>query len=297
MHNSERTILVTGATGRQGTAVVKALLASGMTPKALVRSTSRPGAMRLKKLGVELVNGDLNDTASLKTAIDGCYGVFSLQNPWEWGDEVEIQQGKNVADAAKAADVKHFVYASVGAADTDTGIGHFQTKGIIEQYIKQLGLPATMIRPAAFMENFYILDVHKGILGGKYMDGIAGNKPVQLVCQEDIGAFAALVFSDPNRFIGQAITIAGDELTNVQIAERFSQVMGKKVKFWKMPGVMVRLLIGKDYHQVIQWANRSSGFGANILALKRDYPDVAWTTVEDWLIKEGWDRWNKRGKF
>ena len=98
----------------------------------------------------------MEDRAQLDAAFKGVYGVFSVQNFWlpNVGFEGEIRQGKNVADAAKAAGVQHLVYSSVGAAHRGMGQKHFESKWIIEQYIHSLDIPYTILRPAAFFENF-----------------------------------------------------------------------------------------------------------------------------------------------
>src|SRR3990172_1051221 len=149
-------ISVTGATGQQGGAVAGKLLADGWKVRALTRDTSKPAAQQLKALGAELVAGDMDNRAELDAAFEGAYGVFSVQNFWlpNVGFEGEIRQGKNVADAAKAAGIQHFVYSSVGAAQRGMGQKHFESKWIIEQQIHSLDIPYTILRPAAFFENF-----------------------------------------------------------------------------------------------------------------------------------------------
>ena len=173
--------------------------------------------------------------ASLERAAQGVYGIYSVQDFWSVGAKREVQQGKNLADAAKKAGVEHFVYSSVGGAERDSGIDHWESKWEIEKHIRRLGLPATMLRPAAFMENYYVDQVEIGILKGKLMDPIRADKPYQTIASDDIGAFAALAFERPNEFIGLELEIAGSELTNPEAAQVFSRVLGKTVKFRKLP--------------------------------------------------------------
>src|SRR5262249_25705297 len=154
---------------------------------------------------------------------------------WTVGARREVQQGKNMADAARAAGVNHFVYSSVGGAERKSGITHWETKWEIEKYIRKPGLPATFLRPAAFMENYYIAAVEIGILKGKLADPIRGDKPYQTIAVDDIGAFGALAFERPRDFIGIELEIAGSELTNIQAAEIFGRVLGKPVRFQKLP--------------------------------------------------------------
>ncbi|PWT89636.1 MAG: NmrA/HSCARG family protein [Acidobacteria bacterium] len=282
-------ILVTGATGRQGGAVIRHLLAQGKKLRALTRNPDSPAAHALTDQGVEVLSGDLEDPGSLERATRGAYGIYSIQDYWSVGARREVLQGKNLADAAKNAHVEHFVYSSVGGAERNSGIDHWESKWEIEKHIRKLGLPATMIRPVAFMENYYIDQVEIGILKGKLMDPIRGDKSYQTIASEDIGAFVALAFERPKEFIGSELEIAGSELTNLQAAEVFSRVLGRHVKFQRLPMPMVRLFLGKEFYQMFRWFN-SSGFQANIAELRRRYPEIHLQTLEEWLRKEGWHK-------
>src|SRR6516165_1448143 len=194
MLNADKLVLVTGATGRQGGAVIRHMLPKGWKLRALTRNPNNHAAQELARKGVEVVQGDLEDPASLDRAFRGVYGIYSVQDFWSIGAKREVQQGKNVADAAKKAGVKHFVYSSVGGAERNTGIPHWESKWEVEQTIRQLGLPATVLRPVAFMEMYYIDQVEIGILKGKLVDPIRADKPYQTITTDDIGAFAALAF-------------------------------------------------------------------------------------------------------
>src|SRR5262245_4205833 len=153
---NDKIIAVTGATGQQGGAVARKLLSDGWKIRALTRDPNKPAARALAEAGAELVPGDMDSRSELEAAFQGAYGAFSVQNFWlpEVGYDGEIRQGKNVADAAKAAGVQHLVYSSVGAAHRGMGQKHFESKWIIEQYIQSLELPYTILRPVAFFENF-----------------------------------------------------------------------------------------------------------------------------------------------
>ena len=194
-----------------------------------------------------------------------------------------------MADAARKAGVEHFVYSSVGGAERNSGIDHWESKWEVEKHIRKLGLPATMLRPAAFMENYYIDQVEIALLKGKLMDPIRADKPYQTIAADDIGAFAALAFSRPKEFIGAELEIAGSELTNPQAAQVFSRVLGKKIKFQKLPMPMVRLVLGKEFYQMFRWFN-AEGFKADIPELRRKYPEVRLQTLEEWLRAEGWHK-------
>jgi len=109
MENTDKTVLVTGATGRQGGAVIRHMLRNEWKLRALTRSPKAPAAQELTRQGVEVVQGDLEDAASLERAARGTYGVYSVQDFWSVGAKREVDQGKNLASAAKKAGVEHFV--------------------------------------------------------------------------------------------------------------------------------------------------------------------------------------------
>src|SRR5262249_98669 len=151
MSQADKTILVSGATGKQGGALLKYLLRNGWRIRALTRNPRGRAAQKLSESGVEVVQGDMDDVESLKRAARGVHGVYSVQDFWTVGAKREVQQGKNMADAARSTGVEHFVYSSVGGAERNSGITHWETKWEVENYIRKLGLAATVLRPAAFM--------------------------------------------------------------------------------------------------------------------------------------------------
>lgn len=291
MSNADKTVLVTGATGRQGRAVVRHLLPKGWKLRALTRNAATHVAKELAGQGVEVVQGDLEDAASLDRACRGVYGIYSVQDFWSVGAKREVQQGKNLADAAKKVGVQHFVYSSVGGAERNTGIPHWESKWEVEKHIRQLALPATIFRPAAFMEMYNVLEVEVGLLKGKLVDALRGDKPYQTIATDDIGAFVALAFERPKEFIGLELEIAGSELTNLDAAKVFSRVLARPVRFSKLPLPIVRLFMSKEFYKMFRWFN-GAGFKADIAALRRSYPEVHLHTLEEWLRKEGW---HKRG--
>src|SRR5215471_15872151 len=289
MVNGDRVVLVTGATGRQGGAAIRHMSSKGWRLRALTRDPDSHAARELARRGIEVLRGDLENPASLERAVQGAYGVYSVQDYWSVGARREVEQGTNLANVAKKAGVRHFVYSSVGGAERNSGIDHWESKWKIEKHIRALKLPATILRPAAFMEDYYVDQVEIGILKGKLMDPIRADKPYQTIATSDIGAFVALAFERPKEFIGEAVEIAGSELTNPEAAEVFSRVLGKPVKFQKLPMPMVRLFLGKEFYQMFRWFN-ASGFKADIEMLRRCHPEVHLRTLEEWLRDEGWQK-------
>ncbi|GAA4219945.1 uncharacterized protein YbjT (DUF2867 family) [Streptosporangium album] len=226
-----KTILVTGATGRQGGATVTHLLAGGWRVRALVRTPDGPAAQALARAGAEPVIGDLDDAGSMAAAIAGAHGVFGV-TPDDEDLEREVRRGRDLADVAADAGVGHFVFASVGGADRRTGIGYWESKWEIEQHIRAIGLPATVLRPVRFMENHAIPGLGLGgITDGVLTHLFAPDAPVQLIAAHDIGAFAALAFTHPAEYVGQAIEIAGDELTPAETVALIGRTLGREIGY------------------------------------------------------------------
>jgi uncharacterized protein YbjT (DUF2867 family) len=150
-------IVVTGATGLQGSAVSRQLLAQGWQVRGLTRNARSKKTAALAASGAQVVQGDMADPTTLGPAFAGAYGVYSVQNTMVSGVLGEIQQGKNVANAARQANVQHVVYGyvvygSAGTGACNTGVPSWDSKIVIEDHVKSLGLPLTILRPMAFME-------------------------------------------------------------------------------------------------------------------------------------------------
>lgn len=282
----DKMIAVTGATGQQGGAVARKLLADGWKVRALTRDVDKPAAKDLASMGAELVAGDMNHRAELDAAFKGAYGVFSVQNFWlpNVGFEGEIKQGENVADAAKDAGVRHLVYSSVGAAQRGMGQKHFESKWIIEQHIHALNIPYTILRPVAFFENFNW--ERAAILNGTFNAlGLRPEKERQLISVEDIGVFVALAFANPEQYLGKTIELAGDALTESQLADTFARVIGRPVKLTLPTGGNAR----RSDEEMIAMFKFFNGeaYDADIPALRKLHPGLL--TFEQYLRKNGWE--------
>lgn len=280
MDKTNKVILVTGSTGKQGGAAARYLLKDGWKVRALVRDENKNAAKELQKLGAELFKGDMADAASMDKALAGVYGVFSVQNFWEHGVDGERKQGMIVTDAAKKAGVKHFLYTSVGGAERKTNLPHFDVKFVIENHIKSLGIPYTIIRPVFFMENFNVW--FKPVeADGKTTLALAlkSDTKLQMIASDDIGAIAAIVFDDPEKYLGKEIEIAGDELTLSQMAKAFSKSLGKEVTTVELPVDVVRSG-SKEVGDMFQWFI-DHGYKADITNIKGIYPGLK--SFEQWL--------------
>jgi uncharacterized protein YbjT (DUF2867 family) len=274
MGNSTKAVLVLGATGKQGGAVTKHLLANGWKVRALVRDPNKEAAQTLRSQGVEVVQGDLNNPASITEAMQGMYGAFSVQSTFD--AEEEERQGKAVADAAKTVGIAHLVYSSVLGANLPMGIPLFAAKDHIEQHIHALKLPATILRPAMFMENFHFLTQQ---VNGQFLIPYIGspNRKVQVIAAYDIGAFAALAFDHPDIYLGKTLDIAGDEPTWTQIAAAMSKALGSPVSYQSKPETQEPTL--EAIRKVTAFLEQN-GDAADIPALRQRYPQLL--TFEAW---------------
>jgi uncharacterized protein YbjT (DUF2867 family) len=232
MDRSDRIILVTGATGHQGGAAARHLLADGWRVRAFVRDAEKPASRTLAEAGAEIAVGDLRDGASIDAAMTGAYGAYSVQTPRD-GIDTEIAEAHNLAEAAKAAGVEHIVYSSVIGADRPSEQPWVKSKHEIESWLADLGVPFTVLRPVTFMEN--LLGQKDEILGGKLKLPEPADYVHQRIAADDIGRFIALAFREPDRWIGTSMDIAGDEQTGSQAAEYLSRALGVAIEFEAAP--------------------------------------------------------------
>lgn len=280
-----KTILVTGATGKQGGAAARHLLDAGFDVRAMTRDPEKESARVLKDGGAEVVKGDFDDRASLERAVNGAYGVFSVQNFWETGYDREVEQGRRMADVAAAAGVEHFVYSSVGGAERDTGIPHFDSKAEVEEHVRSLDLPYTILRPVFFMDNWETDMLKDMVLGGTLAQPLSPDTPFQQIAVDDIGAFAAMAFDNPSRWIGRELEIAGDELTMTETAETFSRVIGREVNYYQVPWDDFREQAGEEYEVMYRWFE-DYGYEAEIDRLEREHPGLI--KFEEYLVAHEW---------
>lgn len=273
--NSERIVLVTGATGRQGGAVYRHLQKKGFKLRALVRDPNSNQARQLMGYGQEVFQGSLDDPDSLMHAMDGVYGVFSVQPH----SANEIQQGVAIIEAAKRQGVSHFVYSSVASADEETGIPHFESKVKVEEHLRSSGLQHTIVRPVFFMENW-----HRGfgasIRNGQLQQPLSPTAKLQMVAVDDIGAFAVLAFEHPGEWKNRTFSLAGDELSMQQIVSAFSRVTAREVKYLQVSWDQFEKNMGRELTVMYHWFEEK-GFHFNIEEVRREYPLTH--TFDRWL--------------
>ena len=284
--SGRKTIVVTGATGLQGGAVTRHLLSEGWHVRGLTRNAASKQAQALAATGAEVVQGDMGDPASLRPVFEGAYGVYSVQNPFIGGPEAEVAQGKNVADVAKETGIQHLVYGSAGTGKKGTGVPSWETKLQVEDHIKELGLPATIVRPMALMELMTHKKFFPAVGAWHVMPILMGrSRKVGWLCADDLGAIVARAFADPGRFIGQDLLLAGDVQSLAQCRAIFREVTGKNPSSFPMPVWLFKRFgfVGKDLTTMWNWL-RTEEIPLDTVPTREIHPDAL--TVRDWLVSQ-----------
>jgi len=286
--NKDRTILVSGATGQQGGAVLRHLRERHFPVRALTRDANSPKARALMNPGVEPVSADLDDPASLSRALDDVYGVYSVQSFTD-NQEEEVRQGNNLVDAANREEISHFVYSSVAAADAGTGIPHFESKGRIEEHLRNSGLPYTIFRPVFFMENW--LRVKDRIEAGTLSLPLKPETRLQMIAVDDIGAFVAKAFEHSGHWNGKTYELAGDERSMEEIAQALGRAAGRDVNYVQIPWDEFERNAGHEMTVMYRWFDET-GYHVDINAVREQHP--ALMTFELWLA-ENWPKATRAG--
>jgi uncharacterized protein YbjT (DUF2867 family) len=237
----------------------------------------------LAKAGATLVTAALEDTAAITKALEGATSLFAMTVP-SGGAHVERRQGIVAADAAKAAGV-HLVFTSVGSANRQTGIAHFDSKYEVEKHIAKIGVRATILAPVAFMENLYF--IKEQLANGIYASALPPTRALAQIAIADIGAVAVRVLEDAGRFTGKRFDLAGDELTGNDALAILSHVTGRPFSYYQVPLDVVRQRMGEDAVKMYEWFD-NVGFAVDRAALRREFPDIAFHDFESWVKRQDW---------
>lgn len=280
---STRTILVAGATGTQGGAVARELNARGYRVRGLTRDPNSDRARAMTALGIEMVQGDFDDPESLDHALAGAYGAFSVQQYRGVGVDGEIRQGKAFADAAKRAGVQHFIYTSVSKATLDTGVPQFESKLLLENYVRSLDIPFTIVRPASFMATFapWREDAENGRISGP----LPATLERVFIAPQDIGRLAAEAFDHPEEWLGRAEAIAGQKISYGEVAASMGRVLGHPVEYYQIPWDEFTATATPTAVAREGWYLDNSD-PIDVDALRTRYPWLM--TLEEYLRAEGW---------
>ena len=294
MPDPARPILVTGATGAQGGAVARALLARKRPVRALVRNPRSPAAQAVRGAGAELVAGDMEDAGSLAAAMEGVAGVFSVQVPDVQGNDSERRHGMALVAAARSAGVPHFVHTSVSGTAQRTGFPrwasgywsqkYWNDKWEIEEAVRSAGLAAwTVLRPAFLMDNFArpkVAWMFPHLAQGEIATALHDHTRIQLIAADDVGEFAAAAFEEPDRFSGHGVDLAAQALTMAEVAQTLAGVLGRPVSATALtPEQAIARGLHQGWVRSQEWTNEV-GYQADIEALARWR--IPLTSFESW---------------
>ena len=278
------TVVVTGSTGKQGGAVARGLLERGHKVRAVTRDPNSSRAKSLAHGGATIVAASLDDSAAIKKALEGATSLFAMTMP-SGGTDAETRQGIAAADAAKATGV-HLVFTSVGSANRQTGVPHFDSKHEVEKHIAKIGVRATILTPVSFMENLYF--IKEQLAKGIYAAALPPTRELAQVAVTDIGAVAVRVLEDAGRFTGKRFDLASDELTGNDALAILSRVTGRPFDYYQIPLDVIRQRMGEDAAKMYDWLDRV-GYTVDRAALRREFPDVAFHEFESWAKTQDWN--------
>lgn len=276
-------VAVIGATGRQGSAVTRHLLADGWRVRALTRDPSSAAARAVAELGAELHRVDSEDLTTLRPALRSVYGVFNVQNPMTSSLEAEVRQGRNVAQAAAEAGVGHVVYGAAGIGDEPTGVGSWDSKLTVAQHFRDHGLRLTVLRPMAFMELMTDKGYYPNITVWHLMPKLMGaTRPIGWLCLDDLGAIAARVFADPERWGNTAVNLVSDVRSIDECRALWRELTGRGPRGLPMPVWLFERFVGSDLPTMWRWL-RTAEFDMSTTTTREILPEAR--TVRDWMTR------------
>lgn len=289
MEPTKTILLIQG--GHPGISVAKHLLQSNYKVKCLMDQADSPKAKELQQLGVEIIQGNLEDRQVLENAMKNIYGLYCYLDYFDYKDEIEKehQLGCMICDVAKQANVKHIVLVSMESVEKLTGgklkIPHFDGKAKVAEHCKNNNLPYTEIIPAFYMENFL-----KDLKPRKETDGSytfvlpLGDKPLDLISIEDLGGIVAKIFDNPEQWMKKSLGVAGDSLTGFQIADTFAKCTNKKAKFENISVDDYKKMDIPNADKLASMFQFYCEFAGKLKDIKQSrelYPQMK--TFEDWL--------------
>lgn len=258
----KKIIAVVGATGAQGGGLVRAILSEAggeFAVRALTRNVDSEKARAMAAQGVEVVHADADDAHTLAPALEGAYGAFFVTNFWEhFSPEREVQQARNMAQAAARAGMRHAIWSTLedtreqvplddGRMPTLMGrykVPHFDAKGEADGAFRESGVPTTFLRTTFYWDNF----IHAGMEPRRGEDGVLtlalpmGDRRLAGIAVEDIGACALGIFKEGPELAGRYVGIAGGHLTGAEMAAAMGRALGEEVRYQDVPVDVFRSL-------------------------------------------------------
>ena len=253
--SGNKIIAVMGATGAQGGGLVRAILddpQGGFTVRAITRDVNSDKAQKLAQAGAEVVAADLDDKESVKRAFEGAHGAYCVTFFWEhFSPDKEIAHAKTMAQAAKAADVKHTIWSTfedtrhwVPLSDNRMPtlmekykVPHFDSKAEADSFFNEFGVPVTFLRTSFYWDNmiYFGMGPKKGPDGKLAITMPMGDRKLPGIAAEDIGKCAYGIFKRGPEFIGKTIGIAGEHLTGTQMADTLTKAFDQEVGYNAVP--------------------------------------------------------------
>jgi uncharacterized protein YbjT (DUF2867 family) len=256
-------------------------LERGWAVRALTRKPQGRRAQALARLGAELVGADMTDASSLRRAFDGVDGVYSVQNGMVSGFDAEVAQGCNVADAAKAAGVKHLVCGSAGVGRAGTGVPSWEAKVRVEEHIRSLGLPFTILRPTAFMELMTDPSLYPAVGTWSVWPRLTGeHRPIAWIAVADVGAVAAIVFANRGDWLGRELPLAADVRSLAECRTLYRDALGRAPRAFPMPLWLFDRFTRKDLTVMWRWL-KVNEVDYDLAATRAILPTAM--TVPEWL--------------
>jgi uncharacterized protein YbjT (DUF2867 family) len=279
-------VLVVGATGRQGSVVARALLRAGFGVRALTRTLSHPAAESLRLRGARLAWTDLDDERGVAEAMKGVGAVFAVTSAFGCGPAVEVRRGLALARLARELGVGHFIYSSTAAAERPTGVPHHDSKHEIERHLRASVVAHTVVSPAFFMDNLAAGWWAELLRRGLLPLPLGAREKLQQTALVDLGAFVRLVLGRREEFAGRRVAIASDELTPTEMAAILARTLRRPLQHVD-PEDLVEPH-GRPPPETFDCI-RPAGARADVVALRRDYPEVNWHTLDGWAGRQSWE--------
>lgn len=287
----QKTVLVAGATGRQGGAVVRELLAHGHTVIAYVQDTQDPKAQALAQKGVRLAQGTLEDADALKVAAEPADAIFSITVPFgPNGQADEVVQGKNLADVATSLN-EHLVYSSVAGAEpsADLTVEHAGSKQQIEAYFTtKPDLQVTIVAPVYLMENILNTKAN-GLARGVYAQALSPDHKINQVTVLDVASLAVWAIEHPDTMVGERIEVASEDISGNQIAQILSDILGRTIPYVQLSLDQVRQTAGNEIAAMYD-KFQNNPYKIDISALHKRFPEIKWHTFKEWAETVDWKR-------
>jgi uncharacterized protein YbjT (DUF2867 family) len=282
----QRTYFVAGATGKQGGAVARQLLARGHRVRVYTRNPGGAEARLLQRLGAELCPGGFDDAVPLERALRGCDGAFGMSAFTEAGVEAEVRRGRCLVDAVRRTGVPHLVYSSMAGADRTTGVAHIDSKFQLERHLAHAGVPYTILAPVFFMENW--LSILPGAVArGTLSYPLPAHRTLQMVAVDDVAAFARMALERSAELENRRVEIAGEALTMERIARVLGDAVRRPLRYDAVPleAVWAR---NEELGRLCAWLDWD-GTWVDVERLRARYRDLGWTSLETWARRQDWD--------